>query len=156
MGVNGLEATAEAIEAFLKASADHTWKDLEQPYLLSMAATDMKDGGIDYRLVLGDEKLKAFVKRTEKAGGYRLVEHPTQKAKVGLVPGDAEFSFPSPHVARVGIKADVQIPEHNAAPSSEQWRVVVTFLHALSCLSDEEINSVVIPTRVLVKLLGKR
>jgi hypothetical protein len=144
-----LEATQENhFVGFLKRKADEFWQ-VEQPYLLSRVAPDAKAEKIDYRTILGDERLKMFVKRTGATGGYRLVEHPIQKPKVGIVPADVQFSFPSDgtHGAH---------PEHRSATVSDRERVVLAFLRALSNLTDDDLEAVSIPVRVLAKLLESR
>jgi hypothetical protein len=142
-----LENTGETIQAFLKEKADAHWKETEQPYLLSFAGPDMKARAIDYRMILGEEPLKSFVRRTEKSGGYRLVEHPTQKAKVGIVPADIQFEFP-------GTLQPPRVVDRGSF--SERERVVIAFLKALSKLPDEELKNVTIPVSVFAKLLGGR
>lgn len=132
------------IQAFLREMADAEWNQSKEPYLLSMAAPKLKDRGIIYREVLGQEKLKAFAKRTGSASGYRVVEHPLQKAKVGIVPEGAQFEFPP-------IPTKSSNPK--GAPAFNRERIVIEFLRALSNLSDEELKTVSIPTRVLAKLL---
>jgi hypothetical protein len=142
-----LEATLKGLEEFLKSKADQFWREAEQPYLLSNAGPDLKAQNVDYRTLLGGEKLKMFVKRTGAAAGYRLVEHPIQKPKVGIVPANVDFSFPS-------IRTDSPSTEHRSAKVSDRERVVVAFLRALSRLTDDDLEAVSIPVRVLAKLLG--
>jgi hypothetical protein len=142
------EATQKDLEDFLKSKADEFWREAEQPYLLSQAGPDLKAAKIDYRTILGDEKLKMFVKRTGPAGGYRLVEHPIQRPKVGIVPADVQFSFPT---ARTGGAP----AEHRSATVSDRERVVVAFLRALSSLTDDDLAAVSIPVRVLAKLVRR-
>jgi hypothetical protein len=141
------EATQKDLEVFLKSKAYHFWQE-EQPYLLSQAGPELKAAKIDYRTILGDEKLKAFVKRTGVTGGYRLVEHPIQKAKVGIVPADVQFSFPT-------ARTDGASAERRLTTVSDRGRVVLAFLRALSSLTDEDLEAVSIPVRVLAKLVAK-
>ena len=93
-----------------------------------------------------------FVKRTEKKDGYRLVEHPVQKPKVGIVPYEVEFKF-SEFERTAPFTEDPPEATHFV---SERERAVLSFLRSLSHLSEQEIDSVVIPTRVLTKLLARR
>lgn len=143
-----MDATESGIIAFLREKAEARWQE-KQPYPLSLAAAEIKsEGGIDYRAVLRDERLKAFVKRTQNQGGYKLIEHPNQKAKLVIVPTAAEFEFPV-ETSPTGAKRDDSSEEHSE-------RALVQFLRALAKLSDDEIDGVVIPTSVLVKLVGRR
>jgi hypothetical protein len=146
-----LDATEEGLVGFLAQKAQERWQDAQQPYLLSLVGPDLKALAVDYHAIIGLERLKTFAKRTEDSGGYKLVEHPRQKAKVGVVPAESEFAFPEDDMHRHSASAEQYLDSGN-----ERERVVIGFLRALSRLSNEELDGVVIPTRVLVKLLGRK
>jgi hypothetical protein len=148
-----LEANHDTLKAALKRSAEQFWQQHGQPFLLSDVAPGLKAEGIDYKAILDEETLKSFIKRTGETCGYRLVEHPTQRAKVGLVPSEAQFSFPD---TRTDTPLSERSPASERRPSaaSDRERVILAFLRALSRLNDDEIESVNIPVRVLIKLLG--
>jgi len=142
-----METNAEPITKILKEKADQMWSELSQPYLLSLAGPELKSRGIDYLAALGGERLKAFVRRTAPQSGYRLVEHPTQKAKVGIVPSGIDFQFSE---AEEGAEpARPRVPGNNA-------QVLVAFLRALRNLPGDDLDKVIIPTRVLVRILGQK
>lgn len=145
-----LEKTEADIIAFLKAQAESNWESSEQPLLLSQAAPGMKAVGLNYQAILGYERLKSFVKRTEADGGYRLVAHPTQKPKVGIVPAGVEFDFSIDELPDGGA-AYIKNPVDKVREYSPR-----DIIRALSRLSDEELDQIVIPTRIFVKLLGGR
>lgn len=145
-----IEKTEEGFKAFLAARADFFWKNGEQPYHLSLVAGDLKAEGVNYKDILGDEKLKAFVARTSDENGYRLVEHPLKKPKIGIVPADAKFEFTDiPPLPRSSPNPKLLAP-------SSQDRAVLDFLQVLSKLDDADLDTVIIPTRVFVKLLGRK
>lgn len=146
-----LQKTEGDIIAFLKTQADSNWQSSQEPFLLSQAAPGMKASGLDYQAILGDERLKAFVKRTEEQGGYRLVSHPVQKPKIGIVPAGETFEFSADDLGDGGERIPYRRPE--ASQSDYSSRAIV---RALSRLSDEELDQIVIPTRIFVKLLGGR
>lgn len=137
---------AAKIIEFLKARAEEASGD-DDVYLLSDAGPDMVADGIDYRAILAGERLKAFVERTAPDGGYRLVQHPRQRAKLGVVPVGKDFEFKDEPVAEVGTEV---VPRE--VVRSAKGAALFDFLHALSKLPPDEIDGVVIPTRVLVKL----
>lgn len=85
-----MNATEDTIIEFLKSKAEAAGEE-DQPYLLSFAAPEMSEAGIEYRTVLNGERLKAFVERTEGEGRYRVIKHPHQRAKIGLVKPDSPF-----------------------------------------------------------------
>jgi hypothetical protein len=144
-----LEKTEEGLQRFLKEKADAFWRDKKFPYLLSYIGVDMKADGFDYRSIVGEEGLKAFVRRTQRAGGYRLVEHPSQKAKVGIVPADFSYVFPETAIAESSH-------EYKQTKVATNEKAVIGFLRALSRLPETDQDAVVIPVRVLTKLLGTR
>ena len=144
-----MEKAEADIVSYLKEQAELAWESSKQPFLLSQAAPGMKAAGLNYQEILGDERLKAFAKRTESQGNYRLVTHPVQKPKVGIVPAGVNFEFqaePSPGGNARSARPDGSHAEHST-------RVI---LRALSRLSDEELDQIVIPTHIFVKLLGGR
>jgi hypothetical protein len=144
-----LDHTEDDIQRVLSEKTKERWEAEQRPYLLSYVGLDMKINGIDYRAILGEERVKGFVQRTQDAGGYRLVAHPSQKAKIGIVPAGVDFSFAETSEAdgkRIG--KPVEPPRHE--------RAVTAFLRALSRLPDKDQDAVIIPVRVLTKLLGFR
>lgn len=144
-----MDLTEDGLQAFLREHAGEHWTADQKPFLLSLVATKLREQGQDYKNVLGEERLKSFVKRTEEAGGYRLVEHPTQKAKLGIVPSDVEFQFDE--------TLESERPDRAARHGIHQRdRVLIDFLRALGRLPDELLDNVHIPTKVLVKLLTRR
>lgn len=141
-----MSATEEAIIEFLVARAGEAWQE-EQPYLLSLAGSDFANAGIDYQETLGGERLKNFVERTSGEGRYRFVKHPEHKAKIGIVPYDAAFEF---------VPGE-DLPATSPAPGPRvRGSILLEFLDALSKLPADDLNGVVIPTRVLVKLARKQ
>ena len=140
-----MEKTEAALGAFLKEKAAENWKN-EAPYLLSSLAPDLRLESVSYREVIGaDETLKQFVQRTGETYGYKIVQHPSQKPKVGIVPADADFEFED-----TGQKP---LQERRSGPPDG---VLYNFLRALGKLPASEIDKIVIPTSVLVKLARYR
>lgn len=146
-----MQKPEEQIIAILKAKADMKWSESKEPFLLSQAVPALKERQVDYRAILGEEKLKTFVTRTGPEGGYRLVSHPIQKPKIGIVPLNEHFEFEE-HEADEGAeklqkrRTDLRQTESNPR----------AFIKALSRLSDDELDQIAIPTRIFVKLLGGR
>ena len=144
-----MEHTIDDIQRVLVEKAKERWDAGRRPYFLSDVGIDMKIKEIDYRAILGDERIKAFVLRTQDAAGYRLVTHPSQKAKIGIVPAGEEFSFSE------ASGADGEQTRKPTEPPSHE-RAVIAFLRALSRLPNEDQDAVIIPVRVLTKLLRFR
>lgn len=148
-----MENSEAGLIEFLKEKARSSWDDAEQPYLLSMVSPDLKAEDIDYRSILGEERLKTFVKRTEGNNNYNMVEHPSQKAKVGVVPAGVQFTFVDNDEYQKTPIEDIR-PQKNSI--TERERIVIDFLRILSKLPDKDLDGVIIPTRVLAKILGRR
>lgn len=141
-----MEPTEEGLVAFLKEKTQARFQEVGQPYYLSRAASDIKEAGFDYRDILKEEKLKEFSRRTAGPNSFRFVEHPVQKAKVGLVPSNEPFEFES--------DAEV-VPVETGRPARAQGQLLLDFLHALARLPASDLDGIVLPTRVLVKLAAK-
>lgn len=71
-----------------------------------------------------------------------------KKAKIGIVPAGVDYDFPAEAVEPRLAKMRSEASQSEYSPRA--------FLRALSKLSDEELDQIVIPTRILVKLLGGR
>jgi hypothetical protein len=146
---------AEIADDAQQQIADHivqrtleTWERKKEPYLLSQISTELSPKGLNYKSVLGaGTTLKQFVSTLP---GVRVVIHPIQKAKVGLVPADSGFSFEIEPGVGAGGGLDDR-PRRARVPSRKY--VVMQFLDALSKLPEEELKSVNIPVHILAKLI---
>lgn len=122
----------------LKVIAEENWTESTQPMLLSALPRLLRERlQDDYKTALEGESLKAFIKRTgSEQSGYRLVEHPTQKAKLGLLPWGTPFEF-----------------EANSVPQTISASDVQALARVLSALSEEERKGIVFSGSVVAKLL---
>lgn len=146
-----LENVENDLAVFLRKKAEEHWNDRQLPYFLSLVSPDFKKLGTDYKVILRDETLKTFVKRTSAHAGYRLVEHPRQRAKLGVVPNNIDFKFEN----------EIDKPTENAtrtefAPALDEKEALLNFLGVISKLPKDDLDKIVIPTSILVKLLGGR
>jgi len=139
---------ADKMIAILKQKTEEAWKE-ESPYMLSYAGPEFTDAGIDYRAALGTEKLKDFVDRTGADAGYQLVRHPTQRAKLGLIPVGKSFKFED-------LNEDAGVTTQGGGTEPRRGTLLLAFLETLSRLPREDQDEIVIPTRVLVKLARKQ
>jgi len=141
--------TAAQMIEFLRQKAGEAWAD-GNPYFLSNAGPDLTVAEIPYRDILDGEKMKDFVVRTSGDAGYQLVQHPVQRAKLGLVPAGVSFAFEERNedadaATTIGDSAE---PRRGAQ--------LLAFLDMLSRLPREDLDEIIIPTRVLVKLARKK
>lgn len=125
----------------VKAICEKYWAERNSPVLLSALPKILEGEVPNYRTVLGPRSLKVFIRETEDATGYKLIEHPTQRARVGVAPAAVNFAFPPEQPS----------PKTIAAKSNKD--ATLAFFHALATLPDADLEKVVIPASVLVKLL---
>lgn len=126
----------------IKTISDEYWGEQNSPVLLSALPLILEKKAPNYRAVLGDRTLKTFIMKTESTGSYKLVEHPVQRARVGVVPAEANYEFPQ------GVPSP---PTTITAKNSQE--VTLAFFRALATLPEDDLDKVVIPVSVLVKLL---
>lgn len=129
----------------LRRIVDEAFKAGRLPILLSSLPPMLEKevSGTSYRDLLEGKSIKKFITETGENSGYKLVEHPTQKAKIGLIPADANFEFPS--------NQDETKKERPAERKIEN--AAITFFRALADLPDEDLEKISIPVSVIVKLL---
>ena len=131
----------EAVSAF--------WAAKKRPLLLSSLPNELIAAGISDYKDIADGNLKKFIELSTEDGTYKLIEHPTQRAKIGVMPKEFDdFEYDSVS----NKKSTAKRPSRPPLACEES---TVAFLKSLSKLSDEELESIVIPTKVLVKLFRK-
>jgi len=140
-------ADEQEIKAAIKRITDERWAVRKAPILLSELPSRLEAEIPDYRDVLGSKSLKAFASDISEASGVKLVEHPSQRAKLGLVPTDVVFEFSTEEITQQGISEGSRL----RGPQSQE--PVLFFLRALRALPPDELEKVVIPVSTLVKLL---
>lgn len=131
------------LTAVIKEISDRHWSEQGSPVLLSALAPLIAAKLVDYRVVLAGRTLKAFIKETKGEAGYELVEHPSQRARVGVVPAGVSYEF----------STDSSSVKEERGSSKSNREVTLAFLRMLSSLPDADLNNVIIPTSILVKLL---
>jgi hypothetical protein len=144
-------ADQDTLISFLKNKTDEEWDTRQQPYLLSLVRTEFPEGDEVYEQILAGERLKAFAKRTASDATYKVVEHPRQKARVGLIPSAAEFTWADEMSFAKGRAAKSVDGPADKAPAQLQ-----SFLHTLAALRDDELDQMNIPLKIIVKLAGLR
>ena len=133
----------ENLAIALKAIADEHWKNQSCPILLSGLHPLLIARIADYKNILNGKPIKQFIQETGNAHGYKLVEHPTQKAKIGIIPVDTQYAFP----------ATAEQLQPTSTDNTKGSAALISFFKALGNLPDEEIEKVNIPVSVIVKLL---
>lgn len=119
-----------------------------QPYLLSRIPPDLAADDLNYKEIAGDQTLKGFV---EGVSGIKIVRHPTQKAKIGIIPAHAAFSYETQSNETIAVAADKPRMKRSPPPDA-----LTSLLQALAHLEPEELDTVHIPVRVMIRLAGIR
>lgn len=128
----------------LRAIAEESWASRNEPVLLSVLPKLLSDRlSGDYRETLGSRSLKSFIKESGEKNGFYLIEHPTQRAKLGIAPVGAGYKFPSD---------DSIMPTVDEISDQD----VNGFVRILETLTPEEIGRVSFPASFLVRLLSKK
>jgi hypothetical protein len=136
----------EGLKAALKTIADKHWETTQKAMLLSDVAPVLakEAGTVDYRTLLDGKSLKAFIKDTGESNGYRLVEHPTQSARIALAPLDSKFEFTTAVAEKTPKKS---------TPPRRAENKAIALLEILATLPEAELAQISIPVSALVKLL---
>lgn len=127
------------LEDIIQSVTHEYWHENQKPLLLSGLPKMLAKECPDLQTHLKGQRLKDFISETAAQGRYKLVVHPLQKAKIGVVPFDIEYNFSD--------ASDLSVKVRNVQS------VTLAFLRVLESLPEHEADKVVIPTSVLIKLL---
>jgi hypothetical protein len=146
-------ATEQEVKTALKKITDEYWDARKTPILLSQLPEKLEAEVPDYKEVLVGKSLKAFAQAVGEDSGFKLITHPSQRAKLGLVPANVGFEFPKEAVTQQGVTTPAGGQEGTRDRGSRSQEPVLALLRILSGLPPEELEKVVIPVSTLVKLL---
>lgn len=144
------KVSPEAILSFAFERAKDAWSKNEQPYFLARLGPDLAREGINYKGILGEQRLADFVRSGHKY--VKVVSHPTQRSKIGLIPPDKDFEFAVEPVSPESKFASGPSPIDRGRGSRRRY-IVSNFLQLLSELNDADAAQVQIPTNILTKLM---
>lgn len=149
-----MEKTREGLIDFVAALAQKVWGEgTTTPLYLSDVSPALTREGIDYREIIGSETtLKRFLHENAN-GKFRVVTDPWKKAKVGLVPPDIQFEFSALQSPKEGER---HYSDKSRTTLFSKKRAAFDFLRALAELEDTDVDKIVIPTSVLIKLFVDR
>jgi len=139
----------EELARQITSRASAFFAKMGRPYLLSRIPTDLAADGLRYKEIVGAQTLKSFV---EGLSGLRIVVHPTQKAKIGVIPAGAAFSYEADGEAAVAAGPPALVRKRRTPPPD----ALTSLLQALAHLEPEELDTVHIPVRVMIRLAGIR
>jgi hypothetical protein len=142
-----MDQTPEAIVAFARERARDEWQP-DKPYLLARLSPDLKEQGVDYKEVLQGQRLKDFLRSVPDQ--VRLVFHPDQRSKVGVVLPENDFEF---GIAQNDGDEPRPNTRHEHTNLTRRRYLVMGFLQLLGELDQRSAEQVVIPTHILSRLL---
>lgn len=135
----------EALITFIAERAREAWEARQQPYYLSNLAPALKQAGFTYRDVTGEGSLAAWAEGANQEE-WRVVRHPQQTSKIGVVPAGSPFTFDAAE-AGASVRDD--------ASRLRKKPIVVRFLEELRKLDQSDLDKIVLPVSVIVKLLDE-
>lgn len=139
---------SEFIKEVSKIVAEH-WREEETPLFIADIPTKIRETkGINYKDVLADERLKKFTVDTEGPDSYKVVMHPNQIAKIGLIPYEVDFSFEDK-------SNNIKTPSKSHI-SGNSRETTLSFLELIDNLPIQEKTSIEIPTYIIAKLISKK
>lgn len=138
--------TPEELEEFLYQKAQEEWDKKSQPFFLAWVQPELEKISKDYKDAIPNQRLNEFV---EGAVSLKLVRHPTQFAKVGVIPSDKEFSFPI-------SKKQADLPNSSSSKMPLSESALVSFVEAISKMPREELVDFKVPATLLVALLNRK
>ena len=134
----------DSFKEFIRDRTKDTWTQRGIPYYLSFVAIDLKKLGVDYHTLLGPLKLSQWASLNE-VPETKLVAHPTQRARIGFVPRDTDFTFD-----KVGQMAK---PEAQRDSHSVGSRALFQFVQSLANLPDSALEGFQVPAKTLIGFL---
>lgn len=148
-----VDRSPEGIIEFATVRAQQTWDEHKQPYLLARLSPDLMAEGVDYRQILGEQKLKDFLaSHSEKV---KVIVHPQQKAKIGLLPSDVDFEYDPVPEATIHSPPKRSTPDSGLHGSKRRY-IVGSFLQMVSELEEADAKQVEIPAHILAKLMREK
>ena len=148
-----VDRSPEGIIEFATVRAQQTWDEHKQPYLLARLSPDLMAEGVDYRQILGEQKLKDFLaSHSEKV---KVIVHPQQKAKIGLLPSDVDFEYDPVPEATIHSPPKRSTPDSGLHGSKRRY-IFGSFLQMVSELEEADAKQVEIPAHILAKLMREK
>ena len=145
--------SANELNTFLVRRTNEVWSETQAPYFLARVQPELMVDGKSYRDVTGDSPLSIYA---ERIPGVRLVRHPHQKAKIGLVPENTTFEFSEALELRSWSDSELPRSSETLAVRSRRRKsehVVMDFLQLLARLDCDDLEGFSIPAKVIAKLL---
>lgn len=128
----------EELSKIIEETTKRHWEESGEPLLLSSIPQKLTlEYQQVYKNVITDVyRLKNFIDDSSKNYDYKIVVHEKEKAKIGLIPKNAEYKF-----IMDGIHEN-----------KKQKNLAISLIEIISKLTEDDINKIEIPVYVIVKL----
>jgi hypothetical protein len=147
--------TDDEIVSFIEARTQHNWQERKEPLLLSLLGSEMLVINPNYRDVFAPMAFRQFLS-SKTAGKLQIVQHPNQKAKIGLIPREEIFTFPENSETIQEINPAFVDKKYSSKRRVQGKYIVQNFLDLLSDLDSEDVSRVSIPIDVIAKMIKSR
>ena len=128
-----------SFDSYLKESVSENWKKTGEPFLLSsIGSTFTKE---EIKQNTGGLSITNWIRNNLDSLDLKIVSHPTQKEKIGLIPKNEKFSYETD---------EISITRTNLTDRE----LTLSFIELLQkkC-TPKELEEINLPLKVLVKLL---
>uniref|UniRef100_UPI003F49308E hypothetical protein n=1 Tax=Acinetobacter soli TaxID=487316 RepID=UPI003F49308E len=128
-----------SFDSYLKESVSENWKKTGEPFLLSsIGSTFTKE---EIKQNTGGLSITNWIRNNLDSLDLKIVSHPTQKAKIGLIPKNEKYSYETNEISV--IRTNLTDRE-----------LTLSFIELLQkkC-TPKELEEINLPLKVLVKLL---
>jgi len=128
-----------SFDSYLKESVSENWKKTGEPFLLSsIGSTFTKE---EIKQNTGGLSITNWIRNNLDSLDLKIVSHPTQKEKIGLIPRNEKYSYETNEISV--IRTNLTDRE-----------LTLSFIELLQkkC-TPKELEEINLPLKVLVKLL---
>lgn len=147
--------TADEIVSFIDVRTQQNWHERKEPLLLSLLGSEMLALNRDYRDIIAPTTFRQFL-TSNTAGKLQIVQHPNQKAKIGLIPLGENFVFPEAIEIAQEVSPAFSDKKASVKRKVQGKYIVQNFLDLLSDLDSEDVSRVSIPIDVIAKMIKSR
>lgn len=130
----------------LEDFASDQWENNSCPILLSNLPPLISSKNPNFKSELNGLSLKSFISKEEQNHKFKLIQHPTQKEKLGIIPRGKSYVFPESPALPKEISDSIEDDK-----SSE--KTLLDFLKLLKKLPSEDLIQIQLPISILVKFV---
>ena len=130
----------------LEEIAKNQWDNNQSPILLSNLPPLILSKNPNFKSELNGLSLKSFISKEEASHAFKLIQHPEQKEKLGIIPKIRDYKFPDSPIEPKQISDSIEKDK-----SSE--KTLLDFLKLLKKLPSEDLHQIELPISILVKFV---